>query len=293
MKRIVLFLATNLAVVLLLSVIINLFGLNQWLSAEGIDYTGLLAFSAVVGFAGSFISLLMSKTAAKWSTGAHVIDGSEGTTEYWLVNTVKQLADKAGIGMPEVAVYEGAPNAFATGAFKNSSLVAVSTGLLQSMSKEEVEAVLGHEIGHVANGDMVTLTLIQGVLNTFVFFLSRVVGFIVDKAVFKTERGVGPGFFIASLVAQIVLGILASMIVAWFSRQREFRADRGSAELLGSPRPMINALARLGGLAPGEMPQAFEAHGIQQSKSRFLGLFASHPPIEERIAALQQPHYAR
>src|SRR5512134_202649 len=180
MKRVVLFLATNLAVIVLLSVLINLFGLNQWLSAEGIDYRGLLVFSAVVGFAGSFISLLMSKTAAKWSTGAHVIDGTEGTSEYWLVQTVKRLADKAGIGMPEVAVYEGAPNAFATGACKNSSLVAVSTGLLQSMSKEEVEAVLGHEIGHVANGDMVTLTLIQGVVNTFVVFLARVVGFFVD-----------------------------------------------------------------------------------------------------------------
>ena len=287
MKRVVLFLATNLAVIVLLSVVINLFGLNRWLAAEGIDYTGLLVFSAVVGFAGSFISLLMSKTAAKWSTGAHVIDGTEGSTEYWLVQTVKRLADHAGIGMPEVAVYEGAPNAFATGAFRNSSLVAVSTGLLQSMSKEEVEAVLGHEIGHVANGDMVTLTLIQGVVNTFVVFLSRVVGFFVDKVIFRTERGVGPGFFIASLVAQIVLGIAASMIVAWFSRQREFRADRGSAELLGSPRPMMAALATLGGVPAGELPQAFEAHGIKQSQSRFLGLFASHPPIEARIAALQ------
>ncbi|HET9733859.1 MAG TPA: protease HtpX, partial [Burkholderiales bacterium] len=238
MKRIVLFLATNLAVIVLLSVIINLFGLNQWLAAEGIDYTGLLVFSAVVGFAGSFISLLMSKTAAKWSTGAHVIDGSEGTTEFWLVSTVKKLADKAGIGMPEVAIYEGAPNAFATGAFKNSSLVAVSTGLMQSMSKEEVEAVLGHEIGHVANGDMVTLTLIQGVVNTFVVFLARVVGFFVDKAIFRTERGVGPGFYITVIVCEIVFGILASMIVAWFSRQREFRADAASADLLGSPRPM-------------------------------------------------------
>ena len=287
MKRVVLFLATNLAVIVLLSVVINLFGLNRWLAAEGIDYTGLLVFSAVVGFAGSFISLLMSKTAAKWSTGAHVIDGTEGSTEYWLVQTGKRLADKAGIGMPEVAVYEGAPNAFATGAFRNSSLVAVSTGLLQSMSKEEVEAVLGHEIGHVANGDMVTLTLIQGVVNTFVVFLSRVVGFFVDKVIFRTERGVGPGFFIASLVAQIVLGIAASMIVAWFSRQREFRADRGSAELLGSPRPMMAALATLGGVPAGELPQAFEAHGIKQSQSKFLGLFASHPPVEERIAALQ------
>jgi heat shock protein HtpX len=287
MKRIVLFLATNIAVLVVLSVIINLFGLNRWLSAEGIDYTGLLVFSAVIGFAGSIISLLISKPMAKMSTGARVIDGTEGTTEFWLVQTVRKLADKAGVGMPEVAVFEGAPNAFATGAFKNSALVAVSTGLLQSMTRDEVEAVLGHEMAHVANGDMVTLTLIQGVVNTFVIFLSRIIGFIVDKAVFRTERGVGPGFFIASLVSQIVLGILASMIVAWFSRRREFRADAGSVELLGNRQPMINALARLGGVPAGEMPQAFEAHGIKQSQSRFLGLFASHPPIEERIAALQ------
>jgi heat shock protein HtpX len=270
-----------------LSVIINVFGLGNFLTAEGIDPVGLLVFSAVVGFAGAIISLLISKWMAKSSTGARVIDGSEGTTEYWLVQTVQKLAQQAQIGMPEVAIFEGAPNAFATGAFKNASLVAVSTGLLQSMSKEEVEAVLGHEIAHVANGDMVTLTLIQGVVNTFVIFLSRIIGFFVDKVIFRTERGVGPGFFIASLVAQILLGILASMIVAWFSRQREFRADRGSAQLLGSPRPMISALARLGGVPAGELPQAFEAHGIKQSQSRFLGLFASHPPIEQRIAALQ------
>jgi heat shock protein HtpX len=270
-----------------LSVILNVLGVGQFLTAEGINPTALLVFSAVVGFTGSIISLLISKPMAKWSTGAQVIDGSEGTTQYWLVQTVQRLAERAGIGMPEVAVYEGAPNAFATGAFRNSALVAVSTGLLESMSKEEVEAVLGHEVAHVANGDMVTLTLIQGVVNTFVIFLSRVIGYIVDKMIFRTERGVGPGFFIASLVAQIVLGILASMIVAWFSRQREFRADRGSAELLGSPRPMMAALARLGGLQKSELPQSFEAHGIRESGSKFLGLFSSHPPIEERIAALQ------
>jgi len=287
MKRVVLFLATNIAVLVVLSVIINVFGLGNFLTAEGIDPVSLLVFSAVIGFGGAIISLLISKWMAKTSTGARVIDGSEGTTEYWLVQTVQKLAAQARIGMPEVAIFEGAPNAFATGAFKNASLVAVSTGLLQSMSKEEVEAVLGHEIAHVANGDMVTLTLIQGVVNTFVIFLSRVIGFFVDKVIFRTERGVGPGFFIASLVAQVLLGILASMIVAWFSRQREFRADRGSADLLGSPRPMINALARLGGVPAGELPQAFEAHGIKQSQSRFLGLFASHPPIEARIAALQ------
>ena len=287
MKRIVLFLVTNIAVLLVLSIIMQVFGLGQYLSAEGIDYVSLLVFSAVLGFGGAIISLLISKWMAKTSTGARVIDGSEGTTEYWLVETVRKLADKAGIGMPEVAIFEGAPNAFATGAFKNSALVAVSSGLLQSMSRDEVEAVLGHEVAHVSNGDMVTLTLIQGVVNTFVIFLSRIIGFLVDKVVFRTERGVGPGFFIASLVAQVVLGILASLIVAWFSRQREFRADAGSAQLLGDKRPMINALARLGGVPAGELPQAFEAHGIKQSQSRFLGLFASHPPIEERIAALQ------
>ncbi len=287
MKRIVLFLLTNVAVLAVISVIVGVLGLDRFLTAEGLNLPSLLAFSAVIGFGGAIISLLISKWMAKMSTGARVIDGSEGTTEFWLVSTVRKLADKAGIGMPEVAIFEGAPNAFATGAFKNSALVAVSTGLMQSMSRDEVEAVLGHEVAHVANGDMVTLTLIQGVVNTFVVFLSRIVGFLVDKAIFRTERGVGPGFFIASLVAQIVLGILASMIVAWFSRQREFRADAGSARLLGDRRPMINALARLGGVPAGELPQAFEAHGIKQSQSRFLGLFASHPPIEERIAALQ------
>src|SRR3970282_1613894 len=251
MKRVVLFLATNIAVLLVLSVVISLLGLDRWLSAEGIDYRGLLAFSAVLGFGGSLISLAMSKAMAKWSTGARVIDGTEGTTEYWLVQTVKELAAKAGIGMPEVAVYEGAPNAFATGAFRNSSLVAVSTGLVQSMSKDEVEAVLGHEIGHVANGDMITLTLIQGVVNTFVIFLSRVVAFFVDKAIFRTERGVVPGFYIPAIVFQLLFGVLASIIVAWFSRQREFRADAASADLLGNPRPMIQALARLGGLEAG------------------------------------------
>ncbi len=287
MKRVVLFLATNIAVLLVLSVVISLLGLDRWLSAEGIDYRGLLAFSAVLGFGGALISLAMSKTMAKWSTGARVIDGTEGTTEYWLVQTVKSLAAKAGIGMPEVAVYEGAPNAFATGAFRNSSLVAVSTGLVQSMSKDEVEAVLGHEIGHVANGDMVTLTLIQGVVNTFVVFLSRVVGFFVDKAISRTERGIGPGFYITVIVCQIVFGILASVIVAWFSRQREFRADAASAGLLGTPRPMMNALARLGGLEPGALPASIRTAGITDKPSGFAALFSTHPPVEERIAALQ------
>jgi heat shock protein HtpX len=287
MKRVVLFLATNLAVLLVLSVVISLLGLDRWLSAEGIDYRGLLAFSAVLGFGGALISLAMSKTMAKWSTGARVIDGTEGTTEYWLVQTVRSLAAKAGIGMPEVAVYEGAPNAFATGAFRNSSLVAVSTGLVQSMSKEEVEAVLGHEIGHVANGDMVTLTLIQGVVNTFVIFLSRVVAFFVDKAIFRTERGVGPGFYITAIVFQLLFGALASIIVAWFSRRREFRADAASADLLGTPRPMMHALARLGGLEPGALPASIRTAGITDRPSGFAALFSTHPPVEARIAALQ------
>ena len=286
MKRIVLFLVTNIAVMLVLSVVLSVLGLDRFLTANGINYQVLLGFSLVVGFGGSIFSLLISKPMAKWSTGARVIDGSEGSTEYWLVQTVHTLADKAGIGRPEVAVYEGEPNAFATGAFKNDALVAVSTGLLQSMNRQEVEAVLGHEIGHVANGDMVTLTLIQGVVNTFVIFLSKVIGYFVDKAIFKTERGVGPGYYITSLVCQLLLGVVASMIVAWFSRRREFRADAASAQLLGSPTPMVNALARLGGLEPGALPQSMAASGITD-KGGFMALFSSHPPIEERIAALK------
>ena len=287
MKRIFLFLATNLAVILVLSVVLKLLGLDRaMVSQTGIDYGGLLAFSAVVGFTGAIISLLMSKSMAKWSTGARVIDQPQNQAEAWLVETVRRLATKAGIGMPEVAIYEGEPNAFATGAFRNSALVAVSTGLLQSMNKEEVEAVLGHEVAHVANGDMVTLTLIQGVVNTFVVFFSRIVGTIVDRAVFKTERGTGPGYFITVIVCQIVFGILASMIVAWFSRQREFRADRGSADYLGAPGPMVNALRRLGGLEPGALPQSIQASGITD-KAGIMALFSTHPPIEQRIAALQ------
>ncbi len=286
MKRVLLLLATNIAVMLVLSIVVSVLGLDRWLAADGIDYMSLLWFSAIFGFGGAFISLLMSKFIAKMSTGAQVIDGSEGTTQYWLLQTVHQLADKAGVGKPEVAIYEGPANAFATGAFRDSALVAVSTGLMESMSKKEVEAVLGHEISHVANGDMVTLTLIQGVLNTFVFFLSRVVGFIVDKAVFRTERGVGPGFYITMIVCQILFGILASMIVAWFSRYREFRADRGSANLLGTPEPMIAALSRLGGLETGGLPDSVKAFGIT-SRSGLFNLFATHPPIEVRIAALQ------
>jgi heat shock protein HtpX len=286
MKRVLLLIATNLAVMVVLSIVVSVLGVDRWLLANGIDYVALLWFSAIFGFGGAFISLLMSKWIAKMSVGAQTIDGSEGTNEYWVVQTVHKLADAAGIGKPEVAIYEGPANAFATGAFRNSALVAVSTGLLESMNRQEVEAVLGHEITHVSNGDMVTLTLIQGVLNTFVFFLSRVVGYIVDKAVFRTERGVGPGFYITMIVSQILFGILASVIVAWFSRYREFRADRGSANLLGTPQPMIAALRRLGSLQTGGLPDSVKAFGIS-SDSGLAQIFATHPPIEARIAALQ------
>jgi heat shock protein HtpX len=286
MKRIVLFLATNLAVGLVLSNTLSILGVNRYLAGSGLNVQALAIFSVIVGFAGSFISLLLSKTMAKWSTGARVIESPASADERWLVETVRRLADKAGIGMPTVAVYEGAPNAFATGAFRDSSLVAVSTGLLQSMTHEEVEAVLAHEISHVANGDMVTLTLIQGTVNTFVVFLARVVGYLVDRTVFRTERGLGMGYYITVIACEILFGIAASSIVAWVSRRREFRADAGSATLLGTPRQMIAALRRLGGLEQGVLPQAFQAHGIAEGKA-FLGLFASHPPIEERIAALE------
>jgi heat shock protein HtpX len=287
MKRIALFLITNIAVMLVLSVTLSILGVNRFLTANGLNMGSLLVFSMVVGFTGSVVSLLLSKTMAKWSTGARVIDAPATPDEQWLVATVKRISEKAGVGMPEVAIYEGGPNAFATGAFRDSSLVAVSTGLLESMTRDEVEAVLGHEIGHVANGDMVTLALIQGVVNTFVIFLARVVGYIVDKAVFRTERGVGMGFYITVFVCEILFGILASIIVAWFSRQREFRADAASAGLLGSPRPMVSALRRLGGLEGGALPQALQAFGIAEGESRFMSLFASHPPIPERIAALE------
>ena len=287
MKRIVLLVATNLAVMILLSIVISVLGLDRALAQEGIQYVPLMIMAAIFGFGGAFISLLISKWMAKWSTGAQVIDGTEGTTQYWLVDTVKRLSEKAGIGMPEVAMYEGEPNAFATGAFRDSALVAVSTGLLNSMSREEVEAVLGHEIGHVANGDMVTLTLIQGVVNTFVIFLSRIIGYIVDRVILKNERGQGIGFFVTVMASQIVLGLFASMIVAWFSRQREFRADAASAGLLGSPQPMVSALSRLGGLQPGALPANMAASGISSGPGGWGALFSTHPPIEQRIAALQ------
>ncbi len=286
MKRVVLFVITNLAVMLVLSIVLKLFGIDRVMAQDGIDFGSLLAFSAVMGFGGAIVSLLISKPVAKWSTGATVIDGSEGTTQAWLVETVRRLAERARIGMPTVAIFEGAPNAFATGAFKNSALVAVSTGLLESMSRDEVEAVLGHEVAHVANGDMVTLTLIQGVLNTFVIFLARIVGTLVDRAVFRTERGVGPGYYITVFVCEMLFAVLASLIVAWFSRQREFRADRGSAEYLGSSQPMVRALARLGGKEPAALPESLRAFGIND-RPGWMALFSSHPPIEQRIAALQ------
>jgi len=286
MKRVALFLLTNIAVMLVLSTVVSLLGLDRVLAANGLDLPSLLAFSAVFGFGGSIISLLMSKSMAKWSTGAHVIESPRSESEAWLLTTVKKLADKAGVAMPEVAVYEGEANAFATGAFRNSALVAVSSGLLGSMSRDEVEAVLGHEIAHVANGDMVTLALIQGVVNTFVVFLARVVAFFVDRIVFRTERGSGPGYYITMIVCQLLLGILASLIVAWFSRRREFRADAGSARYLGTPQPMMQALARLGGLPAGELPKTLTGFGITD-KAGVAALFATHPPIEQRIRALQ------
>jgi heat shock protein HtpX len=288
MKRIALFLMTNIAVMVVLGIAVNVLGLNRFLNENGLDLTTLLGFSLVIGFGGSFISLLMSKTIAKASTGAQIINDSSDPTHAWIVQTVQRFAGTAGISMPEVAIYEGPPNAFATGAFKNSALVAVSTGLLQSMTREEVEAVIGHEVAHVANGDMVTMTLIQGVMNTFVVFISRVVGYFVDRVILKNERGLGIGYFATTIVMDLLLGVLAAMIVAWFSRQREFRADAGSAQLLGRKQPMINALARLGGLDPGEMPKTLQAMGISSRPSGMMALFSSHPPMEERIARLQQ-----
>lgn len=288
MKRIFLFLLTNIAVMVVLSITTSILGVNRWLTANGLNPGALLVFAAIMGFGGAFISLLISKWMAKMSVGAQVIDQPRSADEQWLVGTVAKLAKEAGIGMPEVAIYEGAPNAFATGAFRDSALVAVSTGLLQSMSRDEVEAVLGHEVAHVANGDMVTLTLIQGVLNTFVVFLSRIVGYVVDRALSKDDdRGIGIGFYVTTFVCEILFGILASIIVAWFSRQREFRADAGSASLLHSPRPMIAALRRLGGLEPDHLPQSLQAFGIAEGGNKFMALFSSHPPIEERIAALE------
>ncbi|CAN7647326.1 MULTISPECIES: protease HtpX [unclassified Variovorax] len=286
MKRILLFVLTNVLVVAVLGVVASLLGVNRYLTANGLNLTALLGFALVMGFGGAIISLLISKPMAKWSAGVRIINEPQSPDEAWIVQTVRKFADKAGIGMPEVGIFEGDPNAFATGAFKNSSLVAVSTGLLANMTREEVEAVIGHEVAHVANGDMVTMTLIQGVMNTFVVFLSRVIGYVVDGFLRRGSDSTGPGigYMITTLVLDIVLGFAAAIVVAWFSRQREFRADAGAAQLMGRKQPMMNALARLGGLQPGELPKAVEAMGITGSMGK---LFATHPPIEERIAALQ------
>jgi heat shock protein HtpX len=291
-KRIVLFLATNLAIMLVLSVSASLLGVNHYLTARGLNLGMLLAFAGLMGFGGAFISLWLSKPIAKWSTGARVIAQPANATEAWLMNTVAAQAGRAGIAMPEVAIYEGAPNAFATGATKNASLVAVSTGLLQSMTHEEVEAVLAHEVAHVANGDMVTLALIQGVVNTFVIFLARVVAYFVDSFLRRDEEeSAGPGlaYFITSMVCELLFGVLASLVVMYFSRRREFRADAGSSQLLGSPHPMIAALRRLDSLAHDgiqSLPKNMAAAGI--AGSGMASLFSSHPSTEERIAALQQ-----
>ncbi|MEZ5645846.1 MAG: protease HtpX [Burkholderiaceae bacterium] len=288
MKRIILFVLTNLAVMAVLLVTTRILGVDRYLTANGLNMTALAGFSLVIGFGGAIISLLISKPMAKFSTGARVINQPQTADEAWIVQTVQKFAEKAGIGMPEVAIYEGAPNAFATGAFKNSALVAVSTGLLQGMTREEVEAVIGHEVAHVANGDMVTMTLIQGVMNTFVVFLSRVIGYAVDTFLRRGDSessGPGIGYMVTTIVMDIVLGFLAAIIVAWFSRQREFRADAGAADLMGRKQPMINALARLGGLTPGLLPKTMQAMGITGGLGK---LFSTHPPIEERIAALQK-----
>jgi heat shock protein HtpX len=289
-KRVALFIATNLAVILVLSIVLRLLGVDSILDEQqvGIDYQSLLILSAVIGFGGSFISLAMSKWMAKRSTGARVITQPSNPAESWLISTVQRQAQQAGIDMPEVAVYDSPDmNAFATGARRNSALVAVSTGLLQGMKKDEVEAVLAHEISHVANGDMVTLTLVQGVVNTFVIFLSRLVGHFVDRVILRNESGHGLGYFAATIAAQIVLGILASTIVMWVSRQREFRADAGSAKLNGR-EPMIGALQRLEANVPSQLPEAMRAFGIAGGKPGIMKLFMSHPPISERIEALRR-----
>src|SRR5262245_6173820 len=293
MKRILLFLATNLAILFVLSITLRLLGIDSILDQQGVglNTTNLLIFSAVLGFSGSLISLAISKWSARRMMGVQVIEQPRTADEQWLVDTVRRFAQSAGVGMPEVGIFDSPEmNAFATGARRNSALVAVSTGLLRNMSRQEAEAVLGHELSHVANGDMVTLTLIQGVVNTFVIFLSRVIGFAVDRLIFRTERGHGPGFIITVIVAQLLLGILASMIVMWFSRRREFRADAGGAHLAGRDS-MIGALERLrmGHAAP--LPDQMAAFGIAGGMGQGLKrLFMSHPPIEERIAALRGAH---
>ncbi len=288
MKRIVLFLATNLAIVLVLSFTMRILGVEPYLTANGLNLTSLLIFAAIMGFGGSLISLAISKWMAKKSMGVQVIETPANSTEFWLVETVKKYAADAGIGMPEVGIFPSPEvNAFATGMNKNNALVAVSAGLLNTMTRAEAEAVIGHEVAHVANGDMVTLALIQGVVNTFVMFLSRVIGHTVDRVVFKNEEGHGPAFFVTMIVAELVLGILASIIVMWFSRQREFRADRGGASLAGKAA-MIAALERLASLHPHPLPDKMAAFGIAGGAGAGLKrLFMTHPPLEERIAALR------
>ena len=291
MKRIFLFLATNLAIIFVLSIVLQLIGFEGYLDEQGVDLniSSLLLFSAVFGFGGSFISLAISKWTAKRFTGAQVIDQPKNSTESWLISTVQRQAENAGIGMPEVAIYDAPDvNAFATGMSRNKALVAVSTGLLNAMTQDEAEAVLAHEISHVANGDMITLALIQGVVNTFVIFLSRVIGHLVDRVVFKTQRGHGPAFWITSIVAQLVLGVLASIIVMWFSRRREFRADAGAAQLAGSQK-MIAALEKLrSSTGQPHLPDQMAALGISGTMGHgFKRLFMSHPPLEERIAILK------
>ncbi len=292
MKRIFLFLATNIAIMLVITIMIHIFGLGQILDEQGvdIDLTSLLMLSAVVGMTGSIISLALSKSMAKHTTGAYVIEQPRNEQEQWLFNVVQRQANAAGISMPEVAIYDAPDiNAFATGMFRNDSLVAVSTGLLQGMTRDEAEAVLAHEVSHVANGDMVTLALIQGVINTFVFFLSRVIGHIIDRAIFKTERGHGPAYWFTTIIAQLVLGILASAIVMWFSRHREYRADAGAASLEGKQK-MIGALERLQkSVNQPHLPEQLEAFGISGGMADGLkSLFMSHPPLADRIEALRR-----
>jgi heat shock protein HtpX len=287
MKRIILFVLTNVMVVAVLGIVASLLGVNRYLTGSGLNLGALLGYALVMGFGGAIISLLISKPMAKWTSGVRIINQPQNADEAWIVETVRKLAEKANIGMPEVGIFEGDPNAFATGAFKNSALVAVSTGLLQGMTHEEIEAVIAHEVAHVANGDMVTMTLIQGVMNTFVVFLSRVIGYAVDSFLRKgDERSSGPGigYMITTVVLDIVLGFAAAIVVAWFSRHREFRADAGAAQLMGRRQPMINALARLGGVHTAELPKSVAAFGIAGGIGQ---LFSTHPPIEERIAALQ------
>ena len=288
--RILLFIATNLAVIAVLSLSMRLLGIDSLLDQQGIhlNLQALLIYAAIIGFSGSFISLFISKWSAKKMTRAEVITTPKNNTEKWLLNTVKHQATQARIACPEVAIYPAnEPNAFATGMNKNNALVAVSSGLLQAMTQEEVEAVLAHEVSHVANGDMVTMALIQGVVNTFVIVLSRIIGHFVDRVVFKTERGHGPAFWITSIIAEIVLGILASIIVRWFSRQREYRADAGAAYLVGSDK-MVAALQRLAKMSTTPLPDQMQAMGIAGDKITLSGLFMTHPPIEKRIAALKQ-----